>query len=169
MKVVWLPAQELGLAGRLGLGPSPGCGAQNVAEDLADLAAQGVGHLICLLEGEELGFFDPAETLEGRRAAVLAQGMSFLHAPIEDYEAPALAEATALVETIVARLDRGEDVFVHCWAGLGRAGTIVACVLIAQGLSAPDAIALVRWIRPGAIQSTAQEALLHAFAAAQAP
>ena len=58
----------------------------------------------------------------------------------------------------------GEGVLVHCMAGLGRAGTIAAAMLIEGGMPAPDAMQLVRWVRPGAIQSVAQEELLEALA-----
>jgi len=47
---------------------------------------------------------------------------------------------------------------VHCAAGIGRTGTILACYLIKyQKYSAIDAIKKVRKERPGSIQSERQE------------
>ena len=47
---------------------------------------------------------------------------------------------------------------VHCAAGMGRAGTILACYLVKyEKYSAHEAIKKVRKERPGSIQSEVQE------------
>ena len=47
---------------------------------------------------------------------------------------------------------------VHCAAGMGRAGTILACYFVKyQKYSAKDAIKKIRIERPGSIQSETQE------------
>jgi ADP-ribosyl-[dinitrogen reductase] hydrolase len=46
---------------------------------------------------------------------------------------------------------------VHCRGGLGRAGTVAACLLIEFGTSPAEAITLVQTQRPGAIETMAQE------------
>lgn len=55
-------------------------------------------------------------------------------------------------------LTKGEDVYVHCKGGLGRAGTIAARLLVDLGVAPKKAIADVRAARPGAIQTREQEA-----------
>ena len=53
---------------------------------------------------------------------------------------------------------------VHCLAGLGRTGTLLACYLIKyESMSADDAVQKVRKERPGSIQSFSQEELIHRF------
>ena len=53
---------------------------------------------------------------------------------------------------------------VHCAAGMGRAGTILACYLVKyQNLTAKDAIKKVREERPGSIQSETQELAITYF------
>ena len=60
-------------------------------------------------------------------------------------------------------VNAGQAVAVHCGAGLGRTGTLVACYLVAGGLSAEEAIAKVRRLRPGSIETLEQEAAVRTF------
>lgn len=48
------------------------------------------------------------------------------------------------VQGIAQGLERGENVLLHCAAGIGRTGSAAACVLKTLGLSAQDAVELVR-------------------------
>jgi Cyclin-dependent kinase inhibitor 3 (CDKN3) len=67
--------------------------------------------------------------------------VSFGHCPIPDLGVPDKAAAAALVDDLVARLRSGERIYLHCWGGRGRAGTIGACVLgRLYGLSADEAL-----------------------------
>ena len=61
------------------------------------------------------------------------------------------------MEFVDRQFARGCAVGVHCMAGRGRTGTMIACYLVSQGMSAEDAIAEVRRARPGSIQTEAQE------------
>ena len=50
----------------------------------------------------------------------------------------------------------GGHVLIHCKGGLGRAGMVSARLLVETGLSPADAIAAVRVVRSGAIETSAQ-------------
>lgn len=55
---------------------------------------------------------------------------------------------------------------MHCHAGFGRTGIVIACILIAcQGLTADIAIELVRVRRPGSVQTSRQELFVREFEA----
>ena len=94
-----------------------------------------------------------AEELKGH-------GVAWHHLPICDLGAPDERFETVWVE-LWPRLDllfqnRGRA-FIHCYAGLGRTGTVAALILMQYGQSARDALRLVRAARPGSIQSFEQE------------
>jgi len=74
-----------------------------------------------------------------------------------DGSAPPLNLVERLVETIRNALEHNEPVAVHCDAGVGRAGTIVACYLVSCGYSPQDALEFVRSRRPGAVENEQQE------------
>ena len=64
-------------------------------------------------------------------------------------------------------LNAGEDVVLFCSAGLGRSGTLAACILAScEGISGEKAIQIVRRDRgtTRAIERKVQEKLVHDFA-----
>jgi ADP-ribosyl-[dinitrogen reductase] hydrolase len=66
-------------------------------------------------------------------------------------------------EELRSILRNGSDVLVHCRGGLGRAGTIASRLLIELGMAPKTAIARVRAVRPGAIETCAQKEYVRAI------
>lgn len=95
------------------------------------------------------------------------KNMKYLHVPTEDLSAPDMEKIDNTVDYIHERIKNDEPTMVHCAAGIGRTGTILACYLVKyHGLSTKDAIDKVRNERPGSIQSESQEiaiGLYHKF------
>ena len=86
--------------------------------------------------------------------------------PVPDLHAPDIDAAAAFVRTLHDRIESGEVLLVHCGAGIGRAGTIAAAMLITMGLSLEDAVTTVAANRPMAgPEAGAQRELLQALAA----
>jgi len=86
------------------------------------------------------------------------ENIKYLHIPTEDLTAPDMDKIDLTVDFIHERITNDEAVMVHCAAGMGRAGTILACYLVKhQKYSAKEAVKKVRKERPGSIQSEIQE------------
>lgn len=86
------------------------------------------------------------------------RGVGYLHVPTPDLAAPDMDEIDSAVEFIRAQISGERPVMVHCAAGLGRAGTILACYHVKHaGCTGQEAIELIRGMRPGSIQSGVQE------------
>ena len=86
--------------------------------------------------------------------------MRWFHLPVADGSTPgAEFERRWEVngEDIRTLLRDGRDVVVHCRGGLGRAGTIGARLLVELGMEPAQAMRQVRAVRPGAIETSAQE------------
>lgn len=90
-------------------------------------------------------------------------GIRGVHFPIADMQAPTLANAHLLCQQISRWIDRGTPTVVHCKAGLGRTGTMLACVLVHRGHSAVHAVEEVRSINPFYIQSVEQLKFISLF------
>lgn len=84
--------------------------------------------------------------------------ISYLHMPTPDLTAPDMDRIDIAVDFIYKKISNDQAVMVHCAAGMGRAGTILACYLVKyEKYSAKDAIKKIRKERPGSIQSEVQE------------
>jgi atypical dual specificity phosphatase len=130
--------------------PQPGSRAP-LADDLSFLADQDITLLVSLTINPT-----PVDT----------SGLALLHLPIEDFHPPTLDQQHALVEALQARVRAGERVGIHCTAGLGRTGTMLATWFVARGLDPAQAIDRVRALRPGSIETTDQEESVFLFAEA---
>ncbi len=86
------------------------------------------------------------------------EDVNYLHVPTTDLSSPDMDKIDTAVDFIHKRINNKEAVMVHCAAGMGRTGTVLACYLVKyQKYSAKDAVEKVRTKRPGSIQSEVQE------------
>ena len=121
-------------------------------EDLTWLRSQGLQLLISLTE------------MPLRSDWINDAGLLSIHIPIEDMHAPTQEQLDSAVSAIRRAREKGMGLAVHCAAGLGRTGTVLAAYLVSDGLSAREAIARVRELRPGSIETLDQEAAIEEYA-----
>jgi protein-tyrosine phosphatase len=90
-------------------------------------------------------------------ADLTARGLGWLHLPVPDYGVPGqVPGCEAALARMRAVLDRGGRVLVHCRAGRGRSGAVVLALMVAAGEDAGAALARLRTLRPGAVETEAQ-------------
>ena len=121
-------------------------------EELLWLRTQGIEVLLSLTEDAP------------RRDWVNEAGLMQVHVPVEDMEAPTQDQLDHCIATIARANARNLGVAVHCGAGLGRTGVVLACYFVTKDMNAKNAIARVRRLRPGSIETDAQAEAVGMFA-----
>lgn len=79
----------------------------------------------------------------------LLHGARRLAHPIPDQGTPTTGYVMRILDDIDAARAQGDTVYVHCWGGVGRTGTVVGCWLARHGLDGGDAIARIAELRAG--------------------
>jgi atypical dual specificity phosphatase len=121
-------------------------------EDFVWLREQGIELLVSLTEDAP------------RKDWAEAAGLLVFHEPFEDMEAPGQEQLDRAVSAVLRATEKNMGVAVHCGAGLGRTGVVLAAYFVTKGLTASNAIARVRKIRPGSVETDAQAAAVAEFA-----
>ena len=81
-------------------------------------------------------------------------GIEFLNLPVRDQAPPPdTVKAVAFFKDLLLRYARGQNIYVHCMHGLGRAPSAVASVLVSMGMDVDEAYEMVCQTR-GYIQIT---------------
>ncbi len=168
----FVPEERTKVPGRLGMTFAPGMKTpgrhgrwdRDLEADLRALREEfGADVLVSVMEEHEYGGYGIPELFERD----VVEGIEVLRFAIEDMNVPREAEAEeyeGLIRNVVDRLRDGKNVIIHCRGGLGRTGTVAACVLVALGNhSADEAIEAVRAARRGTVQTRDQEDFVRRF------
>lgn len=118
--------------------------------DVPDLAEIGIGAILSLTERNPFPDGPP-------------DGVAHRHVPIADFSAPSPGDLDRAVGFLREQDETGRPVLVHCGAGLGRTGTVIACFLVSEGVEPDRAIEIVRRARPGSVETPGQEACVRSF------
>ncbi len=134
--------------GRLAAGEYPG------AKDPSDAAAKirtlleaGVNHFIDLTHSYEL---EPCNQIARLEAQRLGKKVSYERFPITDLSIPKDSkEMTKMLDAIDRTIEKGDVVYIHCWGGVGRTGTVIGCWLVRHGLTGDEALARIAQLWQG--------------------
>ncbi len=131
----------------------PGLGG-SIGDDLEFMRGQGIDAVVSLTEtAPDFG----------------ASGMILRHLPVPDFQPPTPAQMDEFVEFVRRHTEAGGRVLVHCHAGIGRTGTMLAAWLVAKGMTPEEAVDAVREARPGSIETPAQVRSLAVWAKSRPP
>ena len=127
------------IPGRLLAGEYPGATDHDEARaKLRRVRDAGVTLFLDLTEEDELIPYE----------ALLDEDLRAIRMPIRDLSTPSREEMTRILDVIDSELEAGSVVYVHCYGGIGRTGTVVGCHLVRRGMSGADAIeTIARWRR----------------------
>jgi atypical dual specificity phosphatase len=85
------------------------------------------------------------------------EGLDYLNIEIKNHTVPTLDQISKSIEFIQSSISGGKKVVVHCAAGKGRTGTILAAYWsLANKIDPKSSIAFIRSKRPGSIEKKQQ-------------
>ncbi len=117
------------------------------------LKMQGITKVLCLmepLEMERLG-------LDEEEKWCLSEGLKFENFPITDHSVTCVDSLRVLAKRLLKEIIAGENLVVHCYAGIGRTGLVSSCILMEHGMSAEEAMALISQKRQLKIPETREQ------------
>jgi ADP-ribosylglycohydrolase/protein-tyrosine phosphatase len=132
-------------------GPYPSAPTEDEARiKVSALLDLGVRRVIDLTEAGELA---PYDALLAELAAERGVDVAHVRLPIRDVSVPTADGMRAILAELRAAADAGELAYVHCWGGVGRTGTVAACLLIEDGCNPVTVIDRLRQLRRGLVRA----------------
>ena len=102
------------------------------------LLAAGVRVFVNLMEEDEANYSgQPFVPYDGPVRDSCPEAVCCRH-PIVDLSVPSFSEMAAILAVLDRSLEAGQPVYVHCWGGVGRTGTVVGCWLLRHRLATPE-------------------------------
>jgi protein tyrosine/serine phosphatase len=108
---------------------------KNGITSFVDLTQEGDGNLpgYSILLDEEAGIYE--------------RGVKYRRFPIRDFDVPSIVEMKQILRWIKAGITDGDCMYVHCFGGKGRTGTVIGCYLVEQGFTGDSAINQIAVLR----------------------
>ncbi len=109
---------------------------------LGALLDAGVRRFVDLTEEGEYGLRPYRESLDDE-ASRRGMRCSYRRVPMPDACAPPAERVREVLDHLDEAVAAGEPIYLHCFGGIGRTGTVVGCYLVHQGMAGADALAQV--------------------------
>lgn len=141
----WLPDSYWVIPGKFRAGEYPGShNPEHTRQRLRALLDLGIRVFIDLTWDGELEPYQELLRQEATERGVEAEHIRF---PIAELGVPGRATMRAILDSIDHSLAANKGVYVHCWFGLGRTGTVVGCYLVRHGITGPEALERLQYLR----------------------
>lgn len=132
----WLPG------GRVLAGEYPGAVTEEEAhQKLLSLLLHGVRSFVDLTE--ETDPLLPYEPLLRNIKGYLNEDVRYRRMPIRDMDVCGEDQMREILDYIEDEIGEDRVVYVHCWGGIGRTGTVVGCWFVRAGIPGDEALARV--------------------------
>ena len=123
-------------------------------DEMASLRQQGLDLVVSLLVDEEVRELE----LDGEQEACARSGLQFMRFPVSDRDVPlSPSEVSKLVATLIAELQAGRSVGIHCRIGIGRSAVLAVCVLAGLGVHIEKAWEMVQRSRGLTVPDTSAQ------------
>lgn len=134
------------IPGRLLAGEYPGAVSNEEARAKARwLLDQGITLWIDLTVDGEYGL-KPYSELLLEEAKKQGKPAAHIRLPIPDLGIPDRAGMKQVLDVLDAAMHNGQSVYLHCYGGIGRTGTVVGCYLARHGIQGNEAVEqIARW------------------------
>jgi hypothetical protein len=94
------------------------------------------------------GEMPPYDALLVQEAAARRTEVTYHHLSVPDMGVPTPLTMATILDTIDEAIVAGRTVYVHCWGGVGRTGTVVGCYLVRHGRTGVSALAEIARLWP---------------------
>lgn len=145
--------------GKLLAGCYPGADDEKQAQRMQKgLLDSGIRHVISLMEPDDIDWdtqpVAPYENQMTTLADTMGVTVGFNRMPVRDASIPSVAHMERILDLIDRNMQSDRPVYVHCWGGRGRTGTVVGCYLVRHSYaSGQEALDLIQSLRQGSEDS----------------
>ena len=134
------------IPGRFKAGEHPAIGSTDGTKlKIRWLMGQGINFIVDLTESGEADVDYPI-FIQNEASSVNTQ-ITYKRFPIQDWHTPSQEKMVEIIETIDAALFEGENIYLHCYGGLGRTGITVGCYLVSHGFLGDEALDKIMKLR----------------------
>ena len=111
---------------------------ESTRHKLGHFLDRGLNAFLDLTEAHEL---QPYEDTLHTLAQAKGVACTYRRMPIRDVDVPQQpAQMRAILDQIGQWRQEGRTVYVHCWGGVGRTGTVIGCHLVQTGMTGEAAL-----------------------------
>jgi hypothetical protein len=134
---------------RLAAGEHPdGWSERQLRARLRSLLRVGITFFLDLTEYKEKGL-RPYHAALRQETRVTGRVVQYARMPIPDFGTPTEDQMRHILDVLDSALAGGYTIYVHCYAGIGRTGTVVGCFLVRHGWSGREALDEIVALRRG--------------------